>query len=125
MLAYARITQMLQERHSHMVTTISPEFVGFIAGVFTTFASLPQIMRVLRTRSMNDVSLISLCMLGVGISLWLGYGIMLHAASIIIWNAIGLGMYLTQITLKLLTAKASKSPSFTMRAANVVPVPAS
>jgi len=103
-----------------MPTSISPEVIGFIGGIFTTFSSLPQIVKILRTRSMNDVSLVSLCMLAIGIAIWLGYGIMMHAASVIIWNAISLSMSLTQIALKITTAKVTKRQPLPTHATSTV-----
>ena len=75
--------------------------LGFVAGVLTTFASLPQIIYVVRTRSMNDVSLVTLCMLATGCALWLVYGAVIHAAPVIVWNALSLLLYLMQLGLKL------------------------
>ena len=33
------------------------EFIGFVAGLLTTFAYLPQVMKTWRTRSADDFSL--------------------------------------------------------------------
>jgi MtN3 and saliva related transmembrane protein len=80
---------------------MSPVLLGLIAGAFTTFASLPQIVYVLRTRSMKDISPITLGMFAFGVSLWLCYGIVIHAMPVVIWNALSLSLYVTQIILKL------------------------
>ena len=80
---------------------MNPVTLGFVAGAFTTFASLPQIIYVLRTRSMKDISLLTLGMFAFGNSLWLTYGLVIGAAPIVIWNSLSLCLYLTQIGLKL------------------------
>jgi MtN3 and saliva related transmembrane protein len=74
--------------------------LGLIAGAFTSFASLPQIIYVIKTRSMKDISLVTLSMFAFGVSLWLCYGIVIHAVPVILWNAMSLTLYLTQIGLK-------------------------
>lgn len=80
---------------------MSPVVLGLIAGAFTTFASLPQIMYVLKTRSMKDISLTTLTMFAFGVFLWLCYGCVIHAIPVIVWNVLSLALYVTQIVLKL------------------------
>lgn len=80
---------------------MSPLVLGLIAGAFTTFASLPQIFYVLKTRSMKDISLATLSMFAFGVFLWLCYGIAIHATPVIVWNLLSLSLYVTQIVLKL------------------------
>jgi len=67
-----------------------PEYLGIIAGVFTTFAVIPQIMRVYKLKSAHEISLIFTSSLLLGIIIWLVYGIMLNLTAIIIWNSIGI-----------------------------------
>jgi MtN3 and saliva related transmembrane protein len=80
---------------------MSPLVLGLTAGAFTSFSSLPQIVYVLKTRSMKDVSLTTLGMFACGVFLWLCYGIIIHAMPIIVWNSVSLSLYLVQITLKI------------------------
>jgi len=80
---------------------MSPTLLGLIAGAFTTFASLPQILYALKARSMKDVSLVTLSMLAFGIFLWICYGIVIHALPVIVWNVLSLTFYAAQIALKL------------------------
>ncbi len=68
----------------------STEYVGIIAGIFTTFAVVPQIMRVYKLKSAREISLIFTSSMLLGIIIWLVYGIMLGLLSIIIWNCIGI-----------------------------------
>jgi len=94
---------------------MSPVALGLIAGAFTTFASLPQIIYVLRARSMKDISIITLLMFAVGVALWLVYGIVIHAMPVIICNTLSLMLYLTQIGLKLSMTAADAEPIFADR----------
>ena len=63
-------------------------WLGYIAGALTTFSFIPQIIRVLKTKSAHDISLIFNAMLFTGILLWLCYGIYSKDIPIIVWNAI-------------------------------------
>jgi hypothetical protein len=50
---------------------------------------------------MKDISLVTLCMFASGVTLWLGYGILIRATPVVLWNALSLSLYATQIVLKL------------------------
>jgi MtN3 and saliva related transmembrane protein len=68
----------------------SYEYLGIIAGVFTTFAVVPQIIRVYKLKSAREISLIFTASMLLGIVIWLVYGIVLGLISIIVWNSIGI-----------------------------------
>ena len=64
--------------------------IGFSAAFLTMFAFLPQIIKVFKTKSVKDVSLVTLVQLGLGVSLWIIYGIHLKNIIIITANSITL-----------------------------------
>jgi len=64
--------------------------IGLVAACFTMFAFIPQISRALKTRSVKDVSPITLSQLSIGVLLWIIYGILRRDAIIIIANAVTL-----------------------------------
>jgi len=66
------------------------EYLGIIAGIFTTFSTIPQIMRVYKLKSAHEISLLFNTSMLLGITIWLIYGIALGLVSIIIWNCIGI-----------------------------------
>lgn len=76
--------------------------LGLVAGFLTTMGFVPQIIKGMRSRSMRDVSLIMPIFLGLGMLLWLLYGIWLESLPIILWNAVALALNMVIITLKLL-----------------------
>jgi MtN3 and saliva related transmembrane protein len=80
---------------------MNPVVLGLVAGAFTTSSSLPQILYIFKTRSMKDISLVTLCMFASGVSLWLSYGIVIHALPVIFWNTLSLSLYSIQIFLKI------------------------
>jgi MtN3 and saliva related transmembrane protein len=50
-------------------------FVGAIAATLTMFSFIPQIIKVLKTKSAKDVSIITILQLSLGVTLWIVYGI--------------------------------------------------
>ncbi|MFT3847114.1 MAG: SemiSWEET transporter [Propionivibrio sp.] len=66
------------------------EILGFVAGTCTTAAFLPQVVHVWRTRSASDISLGMYCVFLLGVVLWLAYGIIMSAVSMILANGITL-----------------------------------
>ncbi|WP_226990040.1 SemiSWEET family sugar transporter [Cellulophaga baltica] len=64
------------------------EIIGTLAGIFTTGAAVPQIIKAWRTKKVNDVSPYMFFVLIMGVSLWTLYGILLEDVPIIITNGI-------------------------------------
>jgi MtN3 and saliva related transmembrane protein len=62
------------------------QFVGITAGVLTSAAMLPQLVKLVREKKSEDVSLLMLTSLLAGIALWIWYGIMKKDAPIIYTN---------------------------------------
>ena len=67
---------------------MSYKILGILAAALTMFAFLPQIIKVIRTKSAKDVSVLTLIQLALGVSLWIVYGIYLRNPIIIIANAV-------------------------------------
>lgn len=66
------------------------QIIGMLAATLTMFSFVPQIIKVLRTNSLKDVSLVTLLQLSLGVSLWIAYGIYLKDKIIIMANAVTL-----------------------------------
>ncbi|MBM4389380.1 MAG: hypothetical protein FJ088_16715, partial [Deltaproteobacteria bacterium] len=62
--------------------------LGLVAGLFTTVGFVPQMIRAMRTRKMDDVSILMPIVLSIGMILWLVYGLVLQDLAIVLWNAI-------------------------------------
>ena len=82
------------------------EIIGILAGVFTTIAVLPQIVKALKTRSVEDVNPYMFVILCVGVGLWTIYGILKKDWPIIITN--GISFILNSIMLYLVVFTSSK-----------------
>ena len=66
------------------------KIVGATAALLTMFGFLPQIIKILRVKSVKDVSLLALLQFSVGISLWIVYGVYLKNSIVIIANIVSL-----------------------------------
>lgn len=77
------------------------ETIGIVGGVLTTFSSLPQVIKVWRTRSTGDLSLAMLVMAVSGIALWLIYGLAIGSMVVTLANTVSLGLYATVLGFKL------------------------
>jgi len=64
--------------------------IGFSAACLTMFAFIPQIIKVLKTKSAKDVSPLTLFQLSLGVLLWIAYGIYLKDIIIITANSVTL-----------------------------------
>ena len=79
----------------------SSEILGLVGGFFTTFAVVPQIMRVYKLKSAREISILYNTMMLLGILIWLAYGIILDLVPIMIWNIIGAVLILLLLLSKL------------------------
>jgi len=64
------------------------EIIGLIAAVCTTFAFVPQVMKVWKTKQTKGLSLRMYSIMFTGILLWLVYGILIDSLSIILANVV-------------------------------------
>ncbi len=74
---------------------------GYAAGVLTTIAFIPQVMRTWKTKSAKDISpgmFVTFCL---GVLLWPVYGIMLQSLPVIIANAAVLALAMLILVMKL------------------------
>jgi MtN3 and saliva related transmembrane protein len=63
---------------------------GTLAGTLTTISFLPQLIKILKTKSAHDISLGMFLIFCAGVSLWLAYGILLNDVPIIVSNTVTL-----------------------------------
>jgi MtN3 and saliva related transmembrane protein len=75
-------------------------FIGSIAGICTTFAYLPQVLKI-RRQGGDDLSYPMLFLYLTGVLLWFVYGLLSHAAAIIWANGITALLVAATIVLKM------------------------
>lgn len=77
------------------------EYLGYAAGILTTFAFLPQALRMIRTRQTNGMSMAWALSTTLGVFLWLCYGITRHSIPMISANGITLFLLLIILFVKI------------------------
>lgn len=83
-------------------------WIGALAGIFTTIAFIPQVAKTWKTKSAGDISLLMFLLFSSGVLLWLIYGVLLHALPIIIANGITLSLSASILVLKLKDLRAQR-----------------
>jgi MtN3 and saliva related transmembrane protein len=76
------------------------EILGFGAGLLTTAAFVPQVLKIWRSKSAKDVSLLAFVAFAVGVGMWIAYGVMKHHPPIVFWNTVTLGLAIAIIAMK-------------------------
>lgn len=64
--------------------------IGSLAAVLTMLSFIPQIIKVLKTKSAKDISLVTLLQLSLGVSLWIAYGVHIRDSIVIVANCVTL-----------------------------------
>lgn len=64
--------------------------LGFIAGILTTFAYLPQTIKSIKSKQTKDLSLSMIIMIEFGLVCWLTYGILISSIPIIAANTVSI-----------------------------------
>jgi len=68
----------------------NPNVVGVTAGIFTAFSMMPQLIKIIKEKKAEDISILMLAVLFIGVGLWIYYGILKEDLPIIITNAFSL-----------------------------------
>ena len=79
----------------------SVEILGLVAGFFGALCSIPQSIKIIKAKDASSVSLLTFCMLLIAAFLWVIYGIIMGAVSIMLWNAVAAIFAMSTIFLKL------------------------
>jgi MtN3 and saliva related transmembrane protein len=83
------------------MSEIALNVLGFVAGVLTTAAFIPQVLKIWKTRSARDISLGMYTAFTSGVVLWLVYGVVLGSMPIILANVFTLVLALAVLVMKL------------------------
>ena len=69
-----------------MLYPIITKVIGFLAGTGTTVSFFPQMIRVIRTKSVSDLSIYMFLIHSTGVSLWVAYGVLVDDMIIVLFN---------------------------------------
>jgi len=81
------------------------EIFGLIAGAITLSAFVPQIFKAYKTKSLKDLSYFLNIFIGLGMLMWIIYGINLGSLSIVLANSIGVVLNVTLLIMKYVYSK--------------------
>lgn len=80
---------------------MSVTFIGLAAGVLTSIAVIPQVVRTFRTKHARDISIWQPLILIAGMLLWLIYGVLLQDLPLIAANSFSIACYLFLLGMKI------------------------
>ncbi|AZA82354.1 hypothetical protein C1637_08885 [Chryseobacterium lactis] len=66
---------------------MNENILGIVAGVLTSVSMIPQLVKVIKEKNVEDISLVMLLILISGLSLWVWYGVMKNELPIILSNS--------------------------------------
>lgn len=81
--------------------------LGIVAGFLTSVAMIPQLIKVIKEKNVEDLSWVMILVLICGLSLWVWYGFIQDELPIIISNAFAVLVNLTLFICYLLFRKKS------------------
>jgi MtN3 and saliva related transmembrane protein len=83
--ATGRFLHLIKPNRMHATDTL-----GLIAGLLTTVAFVPQVVKTWKSKSAKDLSLAMFLLYCFGVFLWTIYGVMINELPVILWNIITL-----------------------------------
>ncbi len=73
--------------------------LGFTAATLTMFGFIPQIIKIYKTKSVADISLVALLQFTLGIFLWILYGIHIRDVIVITANTVSISTLIVALVL--------------------------
>ena len=83
------------------------EVLGLVAGGITSVAMMPQLIKVIKEKNAEDISVVMLLVLITGLSLWIWYGILQNELPIILSNSFSVLVNITLLICSMMFKKKS------------------
>lgn len=77
------------------------EIIGYSAAILTASTMTPQIIKSIRTKHVQDVSIIMIIMYTINTGLWVTYGLLIGAYPVVLADGMACCMGITQFILKI------------------------
>jgi MtN3 and saliva related transmembrane protein len=77
------------------------QIIGIIAGILTATSMLPQLIKIIKEKKADDISILMLLVLLSGIALWIVYGVMREDLPIVATNSFSLLVNITTMILRI------------------------
>ena len=84
------------------------QVLGIVAGIFTAVSLLPQLVKLIKTRRAEDISIFYLVILFIGVTLWIAYGFFRKDIPIIATNIFTFALNLAILVLGIRYKKGQK-----------------
>jgi MtN3 and saliva related transmembrane protein len=84
---------------------IITEIIGYLAATVGTVLMLPQVIKMIKTKHVKDISLLMTVVYLINCALWDVYGLLLSAIPLIVCNTIAFLIGIVQFYLRLVYAK--------------------
>ena len=97
--------------HKRMTKNNFTEIVGLAAGICTAVSLLPQIIKIIKEKAAQDISLFYLLVLLFGLGLWTYYGFLKKDVPIIATNIFSMILNIVVIVLGAVYGKKRKDPT--------------
>lgn len=76
------------------------QLVGIIAGIFTAASLMPQLIKTIKEKKAEEISLVMIIILMCGIGTWIYYGILRKDFPIILTNSFSFFLNIVLVVLK-------------------------
>ncbi|MFH1181558.1 MAG: SemiSWEET family transporter [Candidatus Woesearchaeota archaeon] len=76
------------------------EVWGVVAGLVTSSGYIPQIIKGYRTKKLEDLSYLLNALMGLGMLMWLVYGIAIRSLAVTAANILGVSLNITLLAMK-------------------------
>ena len=83
------------------------EVLGLVAGGITSVAMMPQLIKVIKEKNAEDISVVMLLVLITGLSLWVWYGMLQNELPIILSNSFSVLVNITLLICCMMFKKKS------------------
>jgi len=102
----------LEDVQSLLIPTLRrSEIVGFVAGVGTTFAALPDLIAMLRRRSSAGMNPRMAAIMAVFQVAWTYYGLLIQSRPVIAWNIVGILINSLSVAAYLYFVRKERAPA--------------
>ena len=77
------------------------QLIGIVAGVLTSISMLPQLIKIVKEKKAENVSILMLVVLIIGLGLWAVYGVIRKDMPIIITNSFSVLLNITVLVFRI------------------------
>ena len=91
LVLYGCDEQLIRDTESLLVPGFQrSEVFGLVAGFGTTFAAMPDLLKMLKRRSSKGMNPTMAAIMGVFQVLWVYYGLLIQSRPVVVWNLIAI-----------------------------------